>query len=134
MDNQAASEGGRTVDSGCLSVTPPRIRAIVGRLSLQPKTFHLAVTAGGMLAIAALDALVHPDYSFLDFYLIPIVYALWFLGTDYALAFSCAGLAIPAAPRHWNITVTVFAATPSTLRAIGTSPFPARLRGTLKFT
>ncbi len=96
MENQAAVIMGR-VESGWHSITTPRIRALVSRLSRQPKPFHLAMTTIGILAVAALDALVHPHFSFLDFYLVPIVYALWFLGANYALVFSCLGLAIPGA-------------------------------------
>lgn len=95
MDINVPAHAMHPVASGCLNITPPYVRTIIGRLALRPKTFHLAVTALGFLAIAGLDAVFDPSYTLLDFYLIPIVYALWFLGTDYALFLSCASIVTP---------------------------------------
>lgn len=95
MDTRVSTDARNTFESGCLNLTPPRVRTIFGRLALRSRTFHLAVTILGFLAIAGLDPLLDPSYTLLDFYLIPIVYALWFLGTDYALLISCASIITP---------------------------------------
>lgn len=75
----------------------PEMFAFVQRLSARPRAFHQSVTVVGFLLVTVVDWWFDPALSVLSLYLVPIIYALWFLGASYGQGLIGAALVSLAA-------------------------------------